>query len=71
MTEDEKEFSQKIQSQKRKTHDVKDKIDALGKKKLMVDPAKQKQLERAAINQINQATLAGIKAGEEASKRLH
>lgn len=28
-------------------------------------------LERDAINQINQATLAGIKAGEAASRKLH
>ena len=32
---------------------------------------KQKQLESAAIAEINQATLAGMKKGEEASKKLH
>lgn len=39
--------------------------------KLTVDPEKKKKLEKAAIAQINQATLAGMKKGEEASKKLH
>jgi len=41
MTQDEKEFSQKIASQKKKTHQNKAQIDALGSKKVLkVDPAK-------------------------------
>ena len=43
----------------------------LGGKKFQVDPAKKKAMEKDAIKKINQATLAGIKAGEEASRRLH
>jgi chromosome segregation ATPase len=42
-----------------------------GKKMPQVDPDKKKQLEQAAIAQINEATLAGMKKGEEASRKLH
>jgi len=74
MAQDEQEFAKKLGAQKKKSQQNLAKLMSIGGKKagkLAVDPAQQKKLEQAAIAQINQATLAGIKKGEEASKKLH
>lgn len=74
MAQDEQEFAQKLGAQKKKSQQNLAKLMSIGGKKAgkqSVDPAQQKKLEQAAIAQINQATLAGIKKGEEASKKLH
>lgn len=65
-----------LSEQKARTHANTQKLAAVGSKKketikFKVDEKKKKMLERDAINQINQATLAGIKAGEAASRKLH
>lgn len=79
MAEDEQEFTKTLTSQKKKSHKNLEKLTHMVKKtdkkdksvKLQVDPEKTKKAEKAAIAQINEATIAGIKKGEEASKKLH
>ena len=76
MKKDEQEFAKLLSAQKARTHENTQKLMAVSKKKkaaikFKVDEKKQKMMERDAISEINEATLAGIKAGEAASRKLH